>query len=100
MTDRRKNMCFHIVPVYCGDRPVSTRGNPNESKDFYFQCYVSAKNNQDYRQSNTIEDLCNGGKKYHYIRPLTKEEIKERFYNGKKREVQVVSSNGWHFEER
>lgn len=98
--DRRKNMCFHIVPIYYGDRPVSSRGKPNESKDYYFQCYVSAENNQDYRKSNTIEGLCNGCKKYHYIKPFTKEEIKEKFYKGKTREVQVVSSNGWHFETR
>lgn len=97
--DRRKNMCYHIVPVYCGDRPISTRGNPNESKDYYFQCYMSAENAM-YRQGKSIEELCNGCKYYHHVRPLTKEEIKERFYKGKTREVQVVSSNGWHFETR
>lgn len=95
--DRRKNMCFYIVPVYYGDRPNSTRGNPNESKDYYFQCYVSAENNQDYRKANTIEDLCNGCKKYHCIKPLTKEEIREKYYQGKSREALVVSSTGWHF---
>lgn len=96
--DRRKNMCFHIVPMYYGDRPVSTRGKPNESKDYCFRCYHSAdKNNQDYRQANTIEDLCSGCKKYNYIKPLSKEEIVEKYYSGKQREVLVVSSTGWHF---
>ena len=97
--DRCKNMCFHIIPIYYGDRPVTSRGKPNESKDYYFQCYESAEN-APYRTANSIKELCNGCKKYYYIKPLAKEEIKEIFYKGKSREVQVVSSNGWHFETR
>jgi hypothetical protein len=98
--DRCKNMCFHIVPVYYGERPSSTRGKPNESKDYYFQCYVSAnKREADYRRANTINDLCNDCKNYLYIKPLTKEEIKEQYYNGKSREVMVVSQTGWYFKE-
>ena len=98
--DRRKNMCFHIVPVYYGDRPATTRGKPNESKDYYFICYVSADISiQDYRQASTIEELCNGCKKYEYIKPLTKDEIREKYYNGKPREVMVVTTTGWHFKE-
>jgi len=98
MQDRRKNMCFHIVPVYFGDRPSLTRGKPNESKDYYFQCYISAdKKIQNYRQANTIEDLCNGCKKYHYIKPLTQDEIREKYYKGEHREVMVVSTSGWYF---
>lgn len=96
--DRRKNMCFHLVPIYYGDRPVATRGKPNESKDYYFQCYLSAdKTNQDYRLASSIEDLCNGCKKYNYIKPLSKEEIIQKYYSGKQREVLVVSSSGWYF---
>jgi len=96
--DKRKNKCFHIVPVYYGDRPVSTRGKPNESKDYYFRCYASAvKGGPDYRQANTINDLCDGCKKHYHIKPLTKEEIKEKYYSGKSQEVLVVSSTGWHF---
>ena len=95
--DRRKNMCFHIVPVYYGDRPASTRGKPNKSKDYYFQCYHSAGKEQDYRQASTIENLCGGCKKYLFIRPLSKEEISQRYYSGKPREVLIVSSTGWHF---
>ena len=96
--NRRKNMCFHLVPVYYGERSAITRGKPNESKDYYFQCYFSAdKLIQDYRQSSTIEELCNGCKHYYYIKPLTKDEIHEKYYAGKKREVLVVSSNGWYF---
>ena len=97
--DRRKNMCFHIISMHTGDRPQSSRGKPNEGKDYYFQCFVSAES-ATYRQANTIEELCNNCKKYHYIKPLTKEEIKERFYKGKTREIQIVSNNGWHFETR
>lgn len=89
-------MCFHIVPVYYGDRPASTRGKPNESKDYYFKCYVSSEGLQDYRQAGTIEELCNGCKKYCYIKPLSKEEIREKYYAGKPREVMVVSSIGWY----
>lgn len=100
MMDRRKNMCFHIVPVYFGDRPVTTRGKPNESKDYYFQCYLSAdKRIQDYRQANAIEDLCNGCKKYCYIKPLSKDELREKFYDGKPREILVVSTSGWYFKQ-
>ena len=95
MVDRRKNMCFHIVPIYFGDRPVTTRGKPNESKDWYFKCYHSAeRGKEDYRQAPTIEDLCNGCKKYQYIKPLSKEEIHKRYGP---RQVMVVSRNGWHF---
>ena len=98
--DRRKNMCFHIVPVYYGDRPATTRGKPNESKDYYFICYVSAdKNIQDYCKAGSIEDLCNGCKKYEYIKPLTKDEIREIYYKDKPREVMVVTTTGWHFKE-
>ncbi len=96
--DRVKNMCFDIVPIYYGDRPVSTRGKPNESKDYYFQCFASAeKGGPSYRQANTIGELCDGCKKYHYIKPLTKEEIRKKYYAGKQREVLVVSTTGWHF---
>ena len=96
--DRRKNMCFHLVPVYFGDRPALTCGKPNESKDYYFQCYHSSgKNDCGYRQASTIVDLCNGCKKYNYIKPLTKEEIREKYYGGKQREVMVVSTSGWYF---
>lgn len=98
--DRRKNMCHNIVPVYYGDRPANTRGKPNESKDYYFLCYDSATNNDcGYRKSRTIEELCKGCKKYNHIKPLTKDEIRERFYNGKRRDVMVVSKNGWNFKE-
>ncbi|WHH58457.1 hypothetical protein [Petroclostridium sp. X23] len=96
--DRRKNMCFNIVSIYYGDRPLATRGKPSESKDYYFRCYASAGSNDcGYRQASTIEDLCNGCKKYNYIKPLTKEEIREKYYAGKQREVMVVSTSGWHF---
>jgi len=98
--DRRKNMCIHIVPVYYGDRPASTRGKPNEGKDFCYQCYHSSQGGCGYRQEKDIEKLCHGCKKYHYVKPLTKEEIRERYYNGKKREVLVVGILGWHFETR
>jgi len=93
-------MCMHLVPVYFGDRPAATRGKPNESKDWYFRCYHSAeRGGADYRQAATIEGLCNGCKKYTHIKPLTKEEIRERYYNGKPREVLVVTTTGWHFKE-
>lgn len=96
--DRRKNMCFHIVPVYYGDRPVSTRGKPNEGKDYYFQCYHSAdKKIEDCRTASSIEELCEGCKKYQYIKPLTPDEIREKYYSGKHREILVVSTTGWHF---
>jgi hypothetical protein len=98
--DRKKNMCFHITPIYFGDRPVTTRGKPNESKDYLFRCYVSANEKIEcYRQATTIEELCNGCKKYLHIKPLTKEEIKEKYYGGKPREVMVVSTSGWYFKE-
>lgn len=90
-------MCFYIVPIYYGDRPSSTRGKPHESKDYYFRCYYSADKGEDFRQAGTIEDLCSVCKKYYYIKPLTKAEIKEKYYAGKPREVLVVSSSGWHF---
>jgi hypothetical protein len=91
-------MCFHLVPVYYGDRPATTRGKPNEAKDYCFRCYFSAdKSIQDYRQSSSIEELCNGCKRYFYNKPLTREEIREKYYAGKPREVLVVSSTGWHF---
>lgn len=96
--DRCANMCFHIVPIYYGDRSINTRGKPNEGKDWYFRCYVSAKET-DYRQANTINDLCKDCKKYLYIRPLTKDEIREQYYNGKSREVLVVTTTGWYFKE-
>jgi hypothetical protein len=41
--------------------------------------------------------LCGGCKKYLFIRPLSKEEISQRYYSGKPREVLIVSSTGWHF---
>lgn len=97
--DKRKNMCFHIIPIYYGERPISSRGKPNESKDYYFQCYESAENSP-FRQANSIEELCNGCKKYHYVKPLTKEEIKERFYKDKSIDVFILSSTGWYFEKR
>lgn len=98
VVDRRKNMCVHLVPVYYGERPACTRGKPNESKDYYFQCYVSAdKRIQDSRIAGTIEELCESCPKYYHVKPLTKEEIKEKFYSGKDREVMVVSTTGWHF---
>ena len=91
-------MCIHLVPVYYGDRPEATRGNPNESKDYYFKCYTSVNFlEQDYEQAESIEDLCDGCKKYCYIRPLTSDEIREKFYNGKSREIMVVGKNGYHF---
>ncbi len=93
--DRVKNMCSDIVPIYYGDRPSSTRGKPNESKDYYFRCYRSAGDNDPfYRQANTIPELCSGCKKYHHINPLSKEEIREKYYTGKQREVLVVSTTG------
>ena len=98
--DRRKNMCHFIVPVYCGNRPAMTRGKPNESKDYYFLCYSSATNEDcGYRKSRTIEELCSGCKKYYHIKPLSQDEIRERFYNGERRNVMVVSRNGWHYKE-
>ena len=98
--DRRKYMCHNIVPVYYGDRPASTRGKPNESKDYYFLCYASATNNDcGYKKSRNIEELCSGCKKYYHIKPLSKEEIRERFYKGKQRDVMVVSKKGWHYKE-
>ena len=88
-------MCYHIVPIYFGDRPATTRGKPNESKDYYFRCYHSAETGKaDYRQAATIEDLCNSCKKYQYIKPLSKEEIHQRYGP---RQVMVVSRNGWYF---
>lgn len=84
MQDRVKNMCYHIVPIYYGDRPASTRGKPNESNDYYFKCYVSAEFM--YRQANTIKELCTGCKKYEHVRPLTKDEIFKRFYKDKQRD--------------
>jgi hypothetical protein len=96
--DRVKNMCFDIVPIYYGDRPVSTRGKPNESKDYYFRCYRSAgENDPFYRQAGTIMELCSGCKKYRYIKPLSSDEIRTKYYSGQLREVLVVSSTGWHF---
>lgn len=98
--DRRKNMCFYLVPVYYGERGIASRGKPNESNDYYFLCYVSASPEHcGYRRAENIEDLCNGCKKYFHIKPLTKDEIRDKFYNGKPREVMVVSTTGWHFKE-
>ena len=98
--DRRKNMCIHIVPVYYGERSVVTRGKANESKDYYFQCYHSADSKlQSYRQANTIEELCNDCEKYCHIKPLTPDEVREKYYKGQHREVLVVSTTGWHFKE-
>lgn len=96
--DRRANMCMHIVPVYYGERPAITRGKPNESKDYYFKCYHSCTpEGCGYRQASNIEDLCNGCKKYNYIKPLTIEEIKDKYYGGKSREAMVVTKSGWYF---
>ncbi len=93
--DRCKNMCFNLVPVYYGGRPVTTRGVPNISNDYYFQCYASASiNDCGYRQANTIEELCNNCKKYNYIKPLSKEEIQKKYGS---REVLVVTTSGWHY---
>ena len=96
--DRTLNMCFHIVPIYYGVRGIATRGKPNEGGGYYFRCYYSAgKDDPFYRQSNTISDLCTGCKKYKHIKPLSKEEIKSKYYQGKPREILVVSSTGWHY---
>ena len=77
MADRKKDVCVHIIPVYYGDRGVGTRGNPFTSKDYYYECYVSEdKNKGTHRQANNIEELCEGCKKYLYIKPL-KEETKK-----------------------
>lgn len=77
---RVKNMCFNIVPIYYGDRPATTRGKPSEGNDYYFQCYVSAnKVQEDFRQSENISELCDGCKKYMYIKPLSKDEIREKY---------------------
>ena len=98
--DRRKNMCCRIVPIYYGDRPAATRGKPNEGKDWYFRCYASYDiQTEVYREANTINDLCDGCKKYLYFKPLTKDEIREKYYSGKPREVMVVTKTGWHFKE-
>ena len=71
MVDRKKDVCVHIIPVYYGDRGVGTRGNPFTSKDYYYECYVSEdKNKSTHRQANNIEELCEGCKKYLYIKHL------------------------------
>ena len=92
-------MCFWLVPVYYGERPVSTRGKPNESKDYYFECYHKVDDPGIYNtaRANSIEELCVGCKKYDYIKPMSKEEINEKYYKNKSREVLVVSRQGWHF---
>jgi hypothetical protein len=98
LADRKKDVCFHITPVYYGDRGVATRGNPFTSKDYYYECYVSEeKNKSTHRQANNIEELCKGCKKYLYVKPLTKEEIREKYYDGKDREVMVVTTTGFYF---
>lgn len=76
LADRKKDVCVHIIPVYYGDRGVGTRGKPFTSKDYYYECYVSEdKNKSTHRQANNIEELCEGCKKYLYIKHL-KEETK------------------------
>jgi len=100
MADREKEKCFHLVPEYYGERPASTRGEPSSKGDWYFKCYHTAEFKiNDYRHSNSIIKLCNGCKKYLYIRPLTAEEIKQKYYNGKSRQVLVVNKNRWYFKE-
>jgi len=93
--DKVKNMCFHLVPLYVGDRPANTRGKPNESSNYYFRCYMSAgKDDPFYREARDIYSLCNACKKYYHIKPLNAEEIRERYFRGEKREVLIVSRNG------
>lgn len=94
---REKQVCSHVIPVYYGNKGIGTRGNPfGGAKDYYFQCYFTKnKNKGDCRQTDTIKDLCEGCRQY--VRPLTKQEIKEKYYDGKDREILVVTPNRWYF---
>jgi hypothetical protein len=74
-------MCSELIPVYYGERGIATVGKPGTGKDYLYICYHSADiNGPPYRKANTIGDLCNECKKYNPVKPLTKEEIREKFY--------------------
>lgn len=92
---REKNVCRHVVPVYYGDKGIGTRGDPFKgARDYYYECHFT---NAGYIKASTITKLCDGCNQYDYIKPLTKEEIKEKYYGGKDKEVMVVSSYGYYF---
>ena len=92
MSDREKNKCYNLIPVYYGDRPVATRGEPNSNGDWYFECFMG-----EYRWDNTISGLCDKCKRYLHLKKLTKEQIKEKYYNNKDSEVLVVNKTSWYF---
>jgi len=69
---RVKNPCLHLIVIYHGDRGIATRGEWKHSKDYTFACCSKPTEPNHYSKSygKTVEELCNGCKKYFPIKRL------------------------------